>query len=242
MRSVGSGSSTIPTGGTTTLDPHDAFGELISSTDALGRVVTFDYDALGRTRSRVDLARGAEMLTTTWTWDTAAHGIGKLTGVASPDGEKTYTYTGLGQLETLALAVGAGDGLPDRQARLRQPGPRQEDHLSHAPGRGGVRGGPGLRPLRPRARRARRRDEQAILEAHRRRRRRALQVRGIRQRRLHGAGLLPRQAEPPEHRHRARHDGGAGPGVRLRRSPRPREPLRRAPGRSTRPSASATTR
>ncbi|MDC0679024.1 RHS repeat-associated core domain-containing protein [Sorangium atrum] len=88
----------------TTVSIHDGFGELIWSTDALERKATWTYDALGRPRSRVD-QDGAESLTTTWTWDTAAHGVGKLHTLASPDGEKTYGYTGRGQLDTIALRI-----------------------------------------------------------------------------------------------------------------------------------------
>ncbi|AUX35802.1 MULTISPECIES: RHS repeat-associated core domain-containing protein [Sorangium] len=88
----------------TTVSIHDGFGELVSSTDALGRETTWAYDALGRPRSRVD-QRDAERLTTTWTWDTAAHGIGKLHVLASPDGEKTYGYTDRGQLDTISLRI-----------------------------------------------------------------------------------------------------------------------------------------
>jgi len=66
----------------------------MSSTDALGRVVTFTYDGLGRTKTRLD-QDGAESLTTTWTWDTAPYGKGKLAQLTSPDGEKSYTYTPL---------------------------------------------------------------------------------------------------------------------------------------------------
>src|SRR5262249_54873199 len=88
----------------TTMSTHDGFGELISSTDALGRKVTYEYDGLGRTLSRLD-QNGAQNLTTTWTWDTAPHGIGKLASLVSPDGAKTYSYTPLGQPQTLTLAV-----------------------------------------------------------------------------------------------------------------------------------------
>ncbi|WP_420878114.1 RHS repeat-associated core domain-containing protein [Sorangium cellulosum] len=88
----------------TTVSIHDGFGELVSSTDALGREITWEYDALGRPRTRVD-RDGAERLTTTWTWDTAAHGIGKLHALASPDAEKTYGYTDRGQLDTLSLRI-----------------------------------------------------------------------------------------------------------------------------------------
>ncbi|WP_438016236.1 RHS repeat-associated core domain-containing protein [Sorangium sp. So ce315] len=88
----------------TTVSIHDGFGELISQADALERKVTWAYDALGRPRTRVD-QDGAERLTTLWTWDTAAHGIGKLHALASPDGEKTYGYTDRGQLDTISLRI-----------------------------------------------------------------------------------------------------------------------------------------
>ena len=92
-----------PDRGSTT-QVHDGFGELLSSTDALNRVVTFEPDALGRTKTRTDQV-GADVWTTTWEWDTAANGIGKLHELASPDGVKTYGYNALGQLESLALDV-----------------------------------------------------------------------------------------------------------------------------------------
>ncbi|WP_434041166.1 MULTISPECIES: RHS repeat-associated core domain-containing protein [Sorangium] len=99
----------------TTRSIHDGFGELMSSTDALGREATWAYDALGRPDTRVD-RHGAELLTTTWTWDTAAHGIGKLHTLASPDGDKTYGYTRFGQIETITLRID-GEGAP-LEARL----------------------------------------------------------------------------------------------------------------------------
>ncbi|XXU81017.1 RHS repeat-associated core domain-containing protein [Sorangium sp. So ce1151] len=88
----------------TTISTHDGFGELITSTDALGRETTWAYDALGRPRSRLD-QDGAERQTTTWTWDTAPHGIGKLHTLMSPDAEKTYGYTRIGQVETISLHI-----------------------------------------------------------------------------------------------------------------------------------------
>src|SRR5262249_6262132 len=114
-----------------TISKHDGFGELISSTDALGRVVTLDYDGLGRSKSRVD-QHGAEILTTTWTWDTAQNGVGMLAALTSPDGDKSYTYTSVGQLHTITLAVqGKGDALVEtldydtsgRVSRITYPTP-----------------------------------------------------------------------------------------------------------------------
>jgi RHS repeat-associated protein len=97
-----------PNRGTST-SVHDGFGELMSSTDALGRVITYQYDALGRTLSRLD-QNGAEMLTTSWTWDTATNGVGKLATLTSPDSTKSYGYTPLSQLQTLTLDI---NGEPD---------------------------------------------------------------------------------------------------------------------------------
>ncbi|MFS8066644.1 MAG: RHS repeat domain-containing protein, partial [Byssovorax sp.] len=98
----------------TTVSVHDGFGELVASTDALGRSVTLEYDALGRTTTRLD-QDGAQSLTTTWSWDEAAHGIGKLGRLTSPDGQKTYAYNDMGQVKALILDVaGQGDSLTAR--------------------------------------------------------------------------------------------------------------------------------
>ncbi len=93
-----------PDRGTTTLT-HNGFGDLVSSTDALGRVASFDLDALGRTTTRTDKL-AAQVLTTTWTWDTAPNGIGKLHSLTSPDAVKTFSYTSKGQAEGMTLQVG----------------------------------------------------------------------------------------------------------------------------------------
>ncbi|MDC3984391.1 FG-GAP-like repeat-containing protein [Polyangium jinanense] len=93
-----------PDRGKTTL-VHDGFGDLLSTTDALGRVTTFEVDALGRVTSRVDKEGGATW-TTLFTWDTAAHGIGRLREVTSPDGVKRYTYDDRGRTESMTLSVG----------------------------------------------------------------------------------------------------------------------------------------
>jgi RHS repeat-associated protein len=88
----------------TTIQEFDGYGELRTSTDALNRVTTFEYDELGRTKWRKD-KDGANLSTTTWTWDTALHGIGKLHKLASPDGVKTFAYNAKGQLASQSLAV-----------------------------------------------------------------------------------------------------------------------------------------
>ncbi|AGP42255.1 hypothetical protein SCE1572_51805 [Sorangium cellulosum So0157-2] len=62
--------------------------------DELGREVSWKHDRLGRAVERSD-----EDGTTTWTWDEAEHGVGKLAEVASPEGHRaTYRYDALGRL------------------------------------------------------------------------------------------------------------------------------------------------
>ena len=95
-----------PDRGTTVLQ-NDGFGELVTSTDALGRIVTFDIDELGRTKTRTDKL-GAQVLTTTWTWDTAPHGIGRLHTLTSPDAIQSFSYSERGQLEGMAQTVEGG--------------------------------------------------------------------------------------------------------------------------------------
>jgi RHS repeat-associated protein len=93
----------------TTFTTHDGFGELVSSSDAAGRVISYEHDTLGRPLSRLDLVDGKQRATA-WTWDLAAHGLGRLQAVSTPDGVKSYTYNERGQLETLSLTV---DGEPE---------------------------------------------------------------------------------------------------------------------------------
>ncbi|WP_437955471.1 hypothetical protein WME76_28670 [Sorangium sp. So ce119] len=47
------------------------------------------------------LRRRAELRTTKWTWYTAAHGIGKLHTLTSPDGDKKYGYTRFAEVQDL---------------------------------------------------------------------------------------------------------------------------------------------
>ncbi len=72
---------------------YDILGNLISQTDAKNQTVTQTYDLLGRMTERVE-PEG----TTTWIYDSAANGIGKLAEVSAPQGySKTLTYDSLGR-------------------------------------------------------------------------------------------------------------------------------------------------
>ena len=77
----------------------DGFGQAWWSLDAAGREIDIAHDPLGRPELRVD-ADG----TTRWRWDTAAHGIGQLAEMESPDGHRTtYSYDALARPSGMTL-------------------------------------------------------------------------------------------------------------------------------------------
>jgi RHS repeat-associated protein len=76
---------------------YDALDELVSQTDAKGQTVTMSYDVLGRMFQRTE-----PDLVSSWTYDTAANGVGKLavasaTGAATTSNfyQRAYTYDSL---------------------------------------------------------------------------------------------------------------------------------------------------
>ena len=72
---------------------YNALGELIKQTDAKGIAVTTSYDKLGRIKQRVE-PEG----TSTWSYDTAAKGKGKLTSIQSAEGiSNAFTYDSFGR-------------------------------------------------------------------------------------------------------------------------------------------------
>ena len=81
---------------------YNALGELAWRTDAKGRTVSLGYDALGRLRRRTE-AEG----TTTWIYDGALKGKGRLHLVIGPDGymrRHAYDHLGRPASETLTIA------------------------------------------------------------------------------------------------------------------------------------------
>jgi RHS repeat-associated protein len=83
-------SSTDPDMGTW-LYYYDTLGELVRQIDANGNTTTFTYDLLGRKLRREELD-----MTSTWTYDTAPHGIGRLASASSTTGyQRTFTYDSL---------------------------------------------------------------------------------------------------------------------------------------------------
>jgi RHS repeat-associated protein len=85
---------------------YDGFGEPLTMADALGRTHAFTYDGIGRLVERDDHDPSGT-LTTTWTFDTAPHGIGRVAVVESPANHvDTYTYDPLSRPSTHTLALG----------------------------------------------------------------------------------------------------------------------------------------
>jgi RHS repeat-associated protein len=72
---------------------YNAVGELTSQTDAKGQVITFEYDALGRLTRRTE-----PDLQSTFVFDTAPHGIGRLARAGTNQGyQRILTYDSLGR-------------------------------------------------------------------------------------------------------------------------------------------------
>lgn len=68
---------------------YNALNELLSETDAMGQTTSFQYDRLGRMIKRTDHAG-----TSTWTYDSALHGIGKIAHIESVTNLKGQTGNG----------------------------------------------------------------------------------------------------------------------------------------------------
>lgn len=78
----------------------DALSEVVSQTNGKGQTSTVTYDLLGRMTKRVE-----PDLTSTWTYDTAAHGVGSLAqATTNATYSRTFTYDALGRPATVALS------------------------------------------------------------------------------------------------------------------------------------------
>jgi len=72
---------------------YDALGQLVSQTDAKDQISTLTYDKLGRITGRTESDQ-----TSTWAYDTAAYGIGKLTSTSTTAGYmRQHAYDALGR-------------------------------------------------------------------------------------------------------------------------------------------------
>ncbi|MDE0002129.1 MAG: FG-GAP-like repeat-containing protein, partial [Rhodospirillaceae bacterium] len=76
---------------------YNVLGELVEQTDAKSQTIAFVYDVLGRMTERDDIEGTGGV--TTWTYDTATNGKGRIHTVDGSEGDDhTYTYDGSGRL------------------------------------------------------------------------------------------------------------------------------------------------
>jgi RHS repeat-associated protein len=82
---------------------YNAYNELVWQKDAKGQVTKLQYDTLGRPHFKEEADRW-----TTWEYDTAKHGLGKLGVIKGSDGySATYTFDGFGRItQTTVTALG----------------------------------------------------------------------------------------------------------------------------------------
>ena len=82
---------------------YNVLGELTSQTNAKNQTTTMTYDLLGRLKTRVE-PEG----TTTWNYDTATKGKGKLASVVHYGGyTRTHNYDSLGRPSSTSVTIGS---------------------------------------------------------------------------------------------------------------------------------------
>jgi RHS repeat-associated protein len=87
---------------------YNVLGELTGRSDAKGQLTTFAYDKLGRMVERIE-----PDLTSTWTYDTAVKGVGKLAAATASNGYmRQHLYDSLGRPAATLLTV--DDPIPNR--------------------------------------------------------------------------------------------------------------------------------
>ncbi|HWD27598.1 MAG TPA: FG-GAP-like repeat-containing protein, partial [Rhizomicrobium sp.] len=81
---------------------YDVLGEMVSQTDAKSQTASLTYDLLGRPTQRVEVG-----VTSTWTWDSALHGVRALASATTGTSySRTMTYDTLGRPSTTTLTIG----------------------------------------------------------------------------------------------------------------------------------------
>jgi RHS repeat-associated protein len=81
---------------------YDQLDQLLTQTDAKSQTTTITYDTLGRMTQRVEAG-----LTSTWTYDTAANGIGRLASATTSAGySRVHAYDALSRPSQTTLTIG----------------------------------------------------------------------------------------------------------------------------------------
>jgi RHS repeat-associated protein len=86
----------------TTTRTFDAAGNPLTNTDARGKTSTYTYDALGRV-TRVVYSDSTPQ--TTYTYDVAANGVGRIASITDPSGTTTFTYDSQGRVASKTQVV-----------------------------------------------------------------------------------------------------------------------------------------
>lgn len=85
----------------------NSFGELYSQTDAKGQVIKYGYDSLGRMVSRVDPGVSGVGLSSSFEYDTAANGKGKIYRATASNGYcRTHEYDAQGRGKAVTVNFG----------------------------------------------------------------------------------------------------------------------------------------
>jgi RHS repeat-associated protein len=93
----------------TVLDPdlglwhyeYDPFGRVVRQVDAKRQITDLEYDLAGR-----PVRRSTQDVSTSWKYDTAAHGLGKVSSVSSSNGYKQdYYYDALGRPNGIGVQI-----------------------------------------------------------------------------------------------------------------------------------------
>ncbi len=109
---------------------YDVLGQLIEQTDAKDQVIRTSYDKLGRLTERVVQPDTPDAQVSTWTYDSANKGIGKLDITTGPNGyQRRHTYDALGRprytyetIDGLQMASYQQYNAHGKLAEIRYPG------------------------------------------------------------------------------------------------------------------------
>lgn len=84
---------------------YDALGQLVQQTDAKSQVTTYTYDLLGRMIGRTEPATSGGTVSSSWIYDTATKGVGKLASTTSAGYSRIHSYDTLGRPSGVSITI-----------------------------------------------------------------------------------------------------------------------------------------